>query len=209
MSHNVPCRTKCFEWLICWYFRFDDDNIFSRSLKLEPTSQYIRVMSYEHHGISNYQQFHCLFNRLLMHILKTTSKLRVTGLCVRGIHRWSADSPEKGSVKWQITPLHDVINLRRDFTGSRRSCSRCRVAWFRLISENIHNLEIVPDNKVHEANMGPSGSCRPQMDHMLAPWTLLSGINSLASGRCGGNSESIISNSFYGMIAWVIYIFTI
>ena len=130
-------------------------HIFSRSLKLEPTSQYIRVMSYEHHGMSNYRQFHCLFNRLLRHILKTASKLRVTGLCVRGIHRWSADPPEKGSIKWQITPLHDVINLRRDFTGSRRSCSRCRVAWFRLISENIHNLEIVPDNKVHGANMGP------------------------------------------------------
>ena len=32
-----------------------------------------------------------------------------------------------------------------------------------------------PDSKVHGANMGPSGSCRPPMDPMLAPWTLLSG----------------------------------
>ena len=28
-----------------------------------------------------------------------------------------------------------------------------------------------PDSKVHGANMGPPGSCRPQMGSMLAPWT--------------------------------------
>ena len=33
-----------------------------------------------------------------------------------------------------------------------------------------------PDNKVHGANMGPPGSCRPQMGPMLAPWTLLWGL---------------------------------
>ena len=33
---------------------------------------------------------------------------------------------------------------------------------------------IYPDSKVHGANMGPPGSCRPQMGPMLAPWTLLS-----------------------------------
>ena len=32
-----------------------------------------------------------------------------------------------------------------------------------------------PDNKVHGANMGPTGSCRPQMGPMLTPWTLRSG----------------------------------
>ena len=32
-----------------------------------------------------------------------------------------------------------------------------------------------PDSKVHGANMGPYGSCRPQMGPMLAPWTFLSG----------------------------------
>ena len=30
-------------------------------------------------------------------------------------------------------------------------------------------------SKVHGANMGPPGSCRPQMGPILAPWTLLSG----------------------------------
>ena len=32
-----------------------------------------------------------------------------------------------------------------------------------------------PDSKVHDAKMGPPGSCRPQMGPMLAQWTLLSG----------------------------------
>ena len=35
----------------------------------------------------------------------------------------------------------------------------------------------LPDSKVHGANMGPSGSCRPQMGPMLAPWILLSGLS--------------------------------
>ena len=34
----------------------------------------------------------------------------------------------------------------------------------------------IPDSKVHGANMGSPGSCRPQMGPMLAPWTLLSGM---------------------------------
>ena len=35
---------------------------------------------------------------------------------------------------------------------------------------------LVPDSKVHGPTWGPSGSCRPQMGPMLAPWTLLSGV---------------------------------
>ena len=34
----------------------------------------------------------------------------------------------------------------------------------------------VPDSKVIGPIWGPSGSCRPQMGPMLAPWTLLSGV---------------------------------
>ena len=40
-----------------------------------------------------------------------------------------------------------------------------------------------PDSKVHGANMGPPGSCWPQMGPILAPWTLLSGI-ALMGGHC-------------------------
>ena len=35
-------------------------------------------------------------------------------------------------------------------------------------------LDIIPDSKVHGANMGSPGSCRPQMGPMLVPWILLS-----------------------------------
>ena len=41
----------------------------------------------------------------------------------------------------------------------------------------------VPDSKIHGANMGPPGSCRPQMGPMLAPWTLLSGVLGPLSDR--------------------------
>ena len=34
---------------------------------------------------------------------------------------------------------------------------------------------IPPQRKVHGADMGPTGPCRPQVGPMLAPWTLLSG----------------------------------
>ena len=34
----------------------------------------------------------------------------------------------------------------------------------------------IPDSKAHGSNLGPPGSCRPQMDPILAPWTLLSGM---------------------------------
>ena len=36
---------------------------------------------------------------------------------------------------------------------------------------NQHLKRRYPDSKVHGANMGPPGSCRPQMGTMLAPWT--------------------------------------
>ena len=36
-------------------------------------------------------------------------------------------------------------------------------------------IKTSPDSKVHGTNMGPPGSCQPQMGPMLAPWTWLSG----------------------------------
>ena len=46
-----------------------------------------------------------------------------------------------------------------------------------------YEMNASPDSKIHGANMGPLGSCRPQMGPMLAPWTLLSG--SLHAGNKG------------------------
>ena len=46
--------------------------------------------------------------------------------------------------------------------------------WFAVWASAMVNN--VPNSKVHGANMGPPGSCWPQMGPMLAPWTLLSGV---------------------------------
>ena len=54
---------------------------------------------------------------------------------------------------------------------------RCRVFVFSSKCD-IFDV-VVPDNKIHENNMGPPGSCRPQMGPMLVPWTLLSGVTLL------------------------------
>ena len=42
---------------------------------------------------------------------------------------------------------------------------------------NEHYGNNVPNSKVPRANMGPPGSCRPQRGPILAPWTLLWGVN--------------------------------
>ena len=39
----------------------------------------------------------------------------------------------------------------------------------------------VPESKVHGANMGPSGADRTQVEPMLAPWTLSSGVCNISS----------------------------
>ena len=51
------------------------------------------------------------------------------------------------------------------------------VLWFQLYGTLFlgSTWQYAPDSIVHGANMGPPGSCRPQMGPMLAPWTLLSG----------------------------------
>ena len=48
-------------------------------------------------------------NRLFRHRSKKTSKLRVTDLCVRGIHRWPVYSPHKGPVTRKMFSLDDII----------------------------------------------------------------------------------------------------
>ena len=44
-----------------------------------------------------------------------------------------------------------------------------------LAHGSMWSLRICPDSKLHGANMGPPGACRPQVGPMLAPWALLSG----------------------------------
>ena len=58
------------------------------------------------------------------------------------------------------------------------SLMRCRTKH-QFLSMHGHNSRRdheIPDNKIHGPTWGPPGSFRPQIDPMLAPWTLLSGI---------------------------------
>ena len=59
-------------------------------------------------GVSNHQPHECLLGRLFRHTWKKTSKLRVTGLCVWGIHWWQrASNAGNVSVWWR----HDEVPM--------------------------------------------------------------------------------------------------
>ena len=40
----------------------------------------------------------------------------------------------------------------------------------------LHLITLIPDNKAHGANMGPTWVLSAQLGPMFAPWILLSGI---------------------------------
>ena len=60
----------------------------------------------ERHGVSNHHLYDCLLMRLFRCNSKKTLKLRVT---VRGIHRWTVNSPHKGPVTRKMFLFDDVI----------------------------------------------------------------------------------------------------
>ena len=68
----------------------------------------------ERDGVSNLKPHECLLSRLFGRWSKKTSKLRVTGLFVRVIHRWSVNSPHKRPVPRKMFPFNDVIMLAWD-----------------------------------------------------------------------------------------------
>ena len=64
-------------------------------------------------GVSNHQPHDCLLNRLFKHRSKKTSKLRVTGLCVRGEFtgdRWIPRTKGSNAKKVFIWWLHHVCD---------------------------------------------------------------------------------------------------
>ena len=77
--------------------------------------------------------------------------------------------------------LHSNSPSCSEFFRSRFQSKNITVGTRWLSDANFKYLEYacpdrrVPDNKVHGANMGPSGADRTQVGPMLAPWTLLSG----------------------------------
>ena len=60
-------------------------------------------------GVPNHQCPDCLFNRLFGRRSNKSSKLRVTALVVRRIHRWPVDSPHKGLVTRKMFLFYDVM----------------------------------------------------------------------------------------------------
>ena len=84
----------------------------------------------EHDGVSNHQPHDCLFKRLFRRISKKTSKLRVTGLCVRGIHRWPVNSPHKGPVTRKMFPFDDVIMYKSYWATYITLWSEQNIAFF-------------------------------------------------------------------------------
>ena len=63
--------------------------------------------------VSIHQPHDCLLNRSFRRRSKKTSKLRVTGLCVREIHRRPMNSPHKGPVTRKMFQFDDVIMCLR------------------------------------------------------------------------------------------------
>ena len=94
----------------------------------------ITKASREHHGISNHQQIHFLFKRLFRYISKKTSKLRVTGPFVFGIHPSPVDSlcegnppvmggfPTQRASNMEKIPFHYIIMVIRDVQSIRLQC---------------------------------------------------------------------------------------
>ena len=72
----------------------------------------------ERDGVSNRRPLDCLHDRLFRRRSKKTSKIRVTGLCVRGIHRWPVNSPHKGPVTRKLFLFDDVIMWHIKVSGS-------------------------------------------------------------------------------------------
>ena len=70
--------------------------------------------------------------------------------------------------------------------------AKSRVVW--IAKRPRHNWYDVPDSKVHGANMGPSGADRTQVGPMLAPWTLLSGVQYIMLMTWRGNAFRITSH---------------
>ena len=62
----------------------------------------------DHDSVSNHQPHGCLLNRLFRRRSKKTSKLRVTGLCVRN-SPGPVNSPHKWPVTRKMFPFDDVI----------------------------------------------------------------------------------------------------
>ena len=87
------------------------------------------TLQWRHNGrdsVSNHQPHGCLLNRLFRRRSKKTSKFRVTGLFVRGIHRGPVNSTHKWPVTRKMFPFDDVI-MKSNIRGSQSGTVNKRV----------------------------------------------------------------------------------
>ena len=90
----------------------------------------------EHDGVSNHQPCDCLFNRLLRHRWKKTSKLRVTGLC-------AGNSPVSGEFPAQMTSNAENVSIWwRHHEVPRSSLLWASFGWHILVQSVIYGISL-------------------------------------------------------------------
>ena len=113
-----------------------------------------------------------------------TSKLHIAGPCEENSLVCGFPSQRTSNSAHPLRWRHSVSNhqphnclLNRLFGCRSKKTSKLRVTGL-CASKCFHpSSEMVPDSKVHGANIRPTwpGSCRPQVGPMLATWIFLSG----------------------------------
>ena len=76
-------------------------------------------------------------------------------------------------VWWCYIHIH---NMRLVWSVCQFSQLSLHWHWYIVPLPQRQPVEEHPDNEVHGASMGPTGSCRPQMGPMLTPWTWVQGM---------------------------------
>ena len=96
-----------------------------------------------HYGVSNHQPHERLLNLLFRRRSEKTSKLRVTGLCVRNS---PVNFPHKWPVTWKIFSFDDVIMVY--FVGETVACLQGGMASITSTVPVLRNIWDVSSNKL-------------------------------------------------------------
>ena len=84
---------------------------------------------------------------------------------------------------WHLKLLTTWMFVQRHSDHSKENLKTLMLYYWPFVSGGFLSQK-APDSKVHGANMGPPGSCRPQMGPMLAPLTFLSGTSNTGVIPC-------------------------
>ena len=143
------------------------------------TKWQLRWRHNRHDGVSNYQPYDCLLNRLFGHRSKKTSKLRVTGLC-------AGNSPGTGEFPAQMTSTAEDVSIwwrHHEWPVKTKSTDAIWRRWAtinypmpaqhlsifhrsRFPSWNLMIKYIMPYLRTHWDNLRLINSSRPSMAYM-------------------------------------------